>query len=779
MKLTSVLVLGLAALLSGCSEQASNSDRNTGRVDASAPADGAWADATLEGSCAGMVCRGSEVCRYGRCLPDLGRCGVSSGEDAGAADPCPSDSYCDAEGYCTPYGVPLGHVRDDTCVARSLPAPLVPATQCAWDLHGINGTPVVIDLGFNPRGPDDGPPRPSVIAIVNDVAGSTYTAAGHVYVFDGTTCEQQFAITGPGTEVVSSGTAAVGDLDLDGVSEILAPQAAGGILAFRYDPATRQYVTAWRADAPNYTAGTIALIDLSGDAHPEVVYAGVVYSNDGIKLADQPTALGTIGYALPVVLADVDLDGEVELVANNLVYRFDDATGAWIREAYDMASNDVGFDAVADFGEFPGMRGDAPGHAELVHWNSRTLTIRTVGGDVVFSVTTSAPSNGGPPAIADLDGDGLPEVVVAGHAMVAFDPDCTSTPRPGGVCESGATNGMLWVQRGLHDLSGASNGVTVFDFDGDGRVEVVEADECFVRIFDGGTGGPRWSAPRASCTWREMPVVADTDGDYSAEIVVGANHVCPQACGLARGAPDPILPGFACVNDRACPDGSSCTGGLCRCTSDAECGEGNACTPPPSRDGMGNVCRSTFDPGVGLRIYGDARNRWVPSRTVWNQYAYSITHIGERGTVPSRATMRNNWQVPGLNDYRRNTQQDGGDGYAPNLTIGPAPGGCVGGTDGPVMLTAHFCNRGTGVAGAASSVQFDAIAPDGTRTALCEATADVPLLTGTCIDVTCTSTVALGLGATVEAVADANEQVQECREGDNRRLIYSPGDCLL
>ncbi len=33
--------------------------------------------------------------------------------------------------------------------------------------------------------------------------------------------------------------------------------------------------------------------------------------------------------------------------------------------------------------------------------------------------------------------------------------------------------------------------------------------------------------------------------------------------------------------------------------------------------------------------------------------------------------------------------------------------------------------------------------------------------------------------ATVEAVADANDQVQECHEDDNRRVIYRPADCIL
>jgi hypothetical protein len=45
---------------------------------------------------------------------------------------------------------------------------------------------------------------------------------------------------------------------------------------------------------------------------------------------------------------------------------------------------------------------------------------------------------GGPPTVADFDGDGLPELGVAGQAFYTiYDIDCTATPRPGGTCPPG------------------------------------------------------------------------------------------------------------------------------------------------------------------------------------------------------------------------------------------------------------------------------------------------------------------------------------------------------
>jgi hypothetical protein len=64
----------------------------------------------------------------------------------------------------------------------------------------------------------------------------------------------------------------------------------------------------------------------------------------------------------------------------------------------------------------------------------------------------------------------------------------------------------------------------VFDFEGDGRAEVVYADETTMRIFDGATGEILYEdATHGSHTRIEMPVIADVDNDGNAEIVVPEN----------------------------------------------------------------------------------------------------------------------------------------------------------------------------------------------------------------------------------------------------------------
>src|SRR5207244_2394757 len=80
---------------------------------------------------------------------------------------------------------------------------------------------------------------------------------------------------------------------------------------------------------------------------------------------------------------------------------------------------------------------------------------------------------------------------------------------------------MLWSAP-TQDTSSRVTGSAVFDFDGDGRAEVVYNDERFLRIYDGATGAVRFSTPNWSGTLYENPVIVD--GDCGAQIVVCSNN---------------------------------------------------------------------------------------------------------------------------------------------------------------------------------------------------------------------------------------------------------------
>src|SRR5688572_6255972 len=67
-----------------------------------------------------------------------------------------------------------------------------------------------------------------------------------------------------------------------------------------------------------------------------------------------------------------------------------------------------------------------------------------------------------------------------------------------------------------------------------GTSEVVYADECFVRVYNGQTGDVLFSQYHSSCTWYENPIIADTDGNFRADLVVPSNKACsPGGVGKA------------------------------------------------------------------------------------------------------------------------------------------------------------------------------------------------------------------------------------------------------
>ena len=86
-----------------------------------------------------------------------------------------------------------------------------------------------------------------------------------------------------------------------------------------------------------------------------------------------------------------------------------------------------------------------------------------------------------------------------------------------------------------------------------------------------------------------------------------------------------------------------------------------------------NNYRSRTRQDQGLRVLRDQQSRWVRTRRIWNQHTYHVTNINEDGTIP--LVEENNWQKPGLNNYRQNVQ---GDGIfnAPDLVVTSSWEGC-------------------------------------------------------------------------------------------------------
>jgi hypothetical protein len=139
--------------------------------------------------------------------------------------------------------------------------------------------------------------------------------------------------------------------------------------------------------------------------------------------------------------------------------------------------------------------------------------------EITIPVDDCSRNEGGPPTVADFDGDGDPEIgVAAGDYYIVADLECFATPLPSQCSDPG----IRWKVAN-QDCSSRVTGSSVFDFDADGRAEVVYADEVEFRILDGRDGSERLSIANHSHTRLEMPIVVDVDNDGNAEIVFVEN----------------------------------------------------------------------------------------------------------------------------------------------------------------------------------------------------------------------------------------------------------------
>ena len=282
---------------------------------------------------------------------------------------------------------------------------------------------------------------------------------------------------------------ALGDVDADGVPDIVGGLYYDGqcrLIAFTADGeltwAAHDIVTGCGHSAAN-------IADLDGDGSPEVIFGSTIVNGaDGSIRGQGPVGSGEgTGLGGPHSFG-IELDGvpPMEVIAGNTVL---DPDGNVICQT----GGPDGFPAVADL--------DGDGLGEIVITGNGTVGVW----EHDCSAKASWSGLGGPAALADLDGDGLPEIVTAGRERVrAFEMDGT----------------LLWGAEHSDGSSGVC-GVSAFDFDGDGASEVITVDQDWTRILDGGTGQVLYfDFERASITVNEYAVVADVDGDGSAEVIV-------------------------------------------------------------------------------------------------------------------------------------------------------------------------------------------------------------------------------------------------------------------
>jgi hypothetical protein len=659
-------------------------------VDADADADADLDEQPCTRPCDSACCEAGQVCVRDACIDEVNCAG---------GEPCQGDSYCEG-GLCVPFGPPFQDF-DEGCSREVEPLDsFEPEVQCEWpgdyDIETPSSTsvrvaPVVADL--------EGDGVPEILFVSHRTRDQV-----RIRAIRGNTCAPVWTMERPYDESCSL---AVADLDGDGGQEVCGGGARGdagrvpfclasdGTLLWEGHDETGPF-------RPGGWDSGLAIANVDGVGAPELVV--------GLWVFDGETGELLRGRASPRVwtlpsLADLEGDGHLEAL-----------TGAWVADlAVDTPPVDLGgwhgYTAVAELS----AAHDGP---ETVVVNGN-IKVQALDGTVIYEQPVPG-GGGGPPTVADLDGDGRAELACAGSSYFsAFDLDCTdipASPEEAGFCAAeNVSDGVLWSQP-THEMTSGATGSSVFDFEGDGPVEVVYADECWARVYDGATGAVKFSAPHDSATAWEYPVVADADGDFYSEIVVPHEGYLPQHC----------------------PDQDSQFPGAVR-----EAGRTYA----------------------GITVYRDRQDRWAPSRPLWSQHTEHLSNRFDDGTVPLAEVP--SWTTH--NSYRQAHPREGGTANdSPDLTVGNLGAPECNTSEATQLLSATVCNRGTLPVAPGVDVSFHVDSPGGE--VVCSATTGDALEPGACEDVSCLwEGITLDTDHEVHAVVDSDDEafIAECHEDNN------------
>jgi hypothetical protein len=278
-----------------------------------------------------------------------------------------------------------------------------------------------------------------------------------------------------------------GDIDADGWNEIVFADRNGEICAFDASGALL-WKTVEEGSRDFYQDAKIW--DLDGDGAVEVISGALV-----VRGSDGSTLWRNEGDGRSII-TDLDLDGGWDLISgwNGRVYRPDGSE-------YPDRQYTGTIAGVANI--------DGDLYPEVVSLLSSRVTARDEDGRIIWEREGMPMDLESPHCFGDFDGDGLAEVAFTSDSFfIALDHD-------------GAD---LWSYP-VDDHTGNNAGCAVFDFEGDGSLEIVYKDSVSVRIFDSRDGEVLWQHEIEAGTQREAPVIADVDGDEAAEIVLGGTAV--------------------------------------------------------------------------------------------------------------------------------------------------------------------------------------------------------------------------------------------------------------
>lgn len=425
----------------------------------------------------------------------------------------------------------------------------------------------------------------------------------------------------------------------------------------------------WTSSAIQPTALNVmmtpSVVDLNGDGFPDVVFGSTASTGGGLVEVGYLRALdGRNGSELFTVTQTSPEDLRISTTSS-------------------IATGDI----------------DGNGRPEIVACDASGSRLIAFAHDGTFK-WRSAPLEAiywGSPAIADLNGDGAPEIVVGrqvlsnngvllwtgtggrggqspGPLSLVSDIDLNGQPEVVAGNTAYAPGGTIAYRNA--SLPDGSNAVANFDSDPQAEIVLVSGGNVWLLEHDftvkwgpmaipgGGNGGP--------------PTVADFDNDGQPEIGVAgaARYVVFETNGSVKwqavthdyssnvtgssvfdfehdGAAEVVYHDEYNLYVYQGTDGSvlfqtplsSCTWYEYPLVADVD-GDHKAELLAVANTNCG------YGPQHGIYVYTDAADSWVPTRPIWNEHTYHITNVRADGTIPPIETP--NWQVAGFNNFRLN-----------------------------------------------------------------------------------------------------------------------------
>ena len=293
-----------------------------------------------------------------------------------------------------------------------------------------------------------------------------------------------------------------------------------------------------RTDVPTGSGPQfICNADLDGDGKPDLIVANgdsntvTIYHNNSspgtISFSEVASfTMGNSGYPIGVASGDLDGDGKPDIVISNyytqtLTFYLNASTPGHIimDSALSVPSGNYILGAsIAD------LNGDGKPEVIVACQGSNLLSVYTNSstlGHIAFSNETSimAPSGGSPfkVVVADLDGDGKPDLAAANSYAGTVSVYLNTTPTGGAVSFAGDVD---------FATGNFPEGVAIGDIDGDGKPDLVVAnntDNTLSLLRNTSTVGNLSFAPQLTVNSGYAAydlVIADLDGDGKPDIAV-------------------------------------------------------------------------------------------------------------------------------------------------------------------------------------------------------------------------------------------------------------------